>query len=170
MSDTANDPFVRMVRRLAKWRSDRIIENASIEHALVIIECLLDTARRRKEEVRIVSGCLMDSFYSNLKEAVEGTMDAGASVSVAVLSKTEDELKGNSFYQAVKKHNNGQVHFVCDDEDLPTPHFVVTGDSGYRIEVDDKKKKAMACFNDPLNGVLLVDIHKKLIGEGAGAS
>ena len=169
MPDT-DDAFVRMVRRLAKWGSSRVIENASIKHALVIIECLLDEAKKRGEEVRIVSGCLMDSFYSDLTGKVMEVMDAGAPVLVAVLSKTEEELKDNAFCQAVKEHVKGEVHFVNEDEDLPTPHFVVTGAKRYRIEVDHEKKKAMACFNDPDNGRMLASIHKSLIRkEEAGA-
>lgn len=164
MSGIVNEPFVRMVRRLAKRASDRIIENASIDHALVIIECLLEEAGKRAQEVRIVSGCLQESFYSKLVDKISGTMAAGSTVDVVVLEAERKDLESNPFYQAVHGRDRGHVYVVHEDEGS-TPHFVVTGDSRYRVEVDDEKKKAMACFNDTFNGRMLVDIHKSLVSK-----
>ena len=169
MSGTANDSFVRMVKRLARRGSDQIIENASIAHARVIIECLLDEALKRKEEVRIASGRLEESFYSKLTGKVEEAMTAGSTVDVVVLDADREDLKENSFYRAVQDNSSrGHVHFV-HDENL-TPHFVVTGGRRYRVEVDDERKKAMACFNDDSNGKMLVDIHKRLVKKAEAGS
>lgn len=168
MSETANDSFVRMVKRLARRGSDQIIENASIEHARVIIECLLDEALKRKEEVRIASGRLEESFYSKLTGKAKEALTAGSTVDVVVLDADREHLKENSFCRAVQGSSRGNVYFV-HDEDL-TPHFVVTGGRRYRVEVDDARKKAMACFNDDSNGKMLVDIHKRLVKKAKAGS
>ena len=53
------DSFERIVRDCAKNNRSTVIENASQEHALILIRVLFETAMRHKEEVRIVSGSLL---------------------------------------------------------------------------------------------------------------
>ena len=162
-----DDTFVRLVKELADTDSPRLIENASIEHALTIIECLLDAAKKHKEKVRIVSGCLMESFYSSLVDKAREVMQAGVPISVVVLRGSKEDLRGNSFCNVVDKDQNGEVHFV--DGANKTLHFVVTGDCRYRVEVDDEKKKAIASFNDRTIGRGLVSIYEDLLSPAPAA-
>ena len=163
-----DDTFVRLVRKLADTSSSRLIENASIDHALIIIECLLDAAKKRREDVRIVSGCLLESFYSRLVEKATEVLQAKVPIRVVVLGRSREDLQNNAFYNAVNKHENGEVHVLAEDPGT-TPHFVVTGDRRYRVEVDDEKKKAMASFNDSTTGKMLISIYESLLVPAAAA-
>ena len=155
-------PYVQLVREAARTADSRIIENASEDHAIVIIQCLLDQARKRHEQVRIVSGCLLRPFYELL---VEHARQALEKVTIGiVVGCSQEELQGNPFYELVNEHPNGSVRLVPRVRD-EVSHFVVTGDSRFRVEVDDKNRSAVACFNDSVLGKMLVGIYNGLLAE-----
>ena len=163
------DSFERIVQDYAENDSPHVIENASIDHALVLIGRLFETARRHKEEVRIVSGRLLKSFYQNLIDSARKVLDDGVQVSVVVLSNDDSQLNGNGFYDLLNRHKNGRVD-VLDRDAESMPHFVVVGERRYRVEVDDKRKKAFAAFNDDTIAPVLVGIHAKLQETASGAA
>ena len=161
---TSDEEFVRTVRRLAKWGNGRIIENASIGHALVLLDLLFDAAKRHKETIRMVSGGLMDKFYSKLVDKATEAMDAGAEIKVVVTGASREEMVDNRFYIAVDEHEQGEIDFRPEhEEDVATPHFVVVGTKRYRIEVDHEQKRAVASFNDAETGTVLVSIFDSLL-------
>ena len=153
------ETFEDFVKHCAENDKPDMIENASIEHALIIVKHLLDAARRHGEDVRIVSGRLLQSFYSELAGKATAIMDEGVKIGVVVLDKSDAELQDNDFYNAIKDHDNGDVKVVSNKTAI---HFVVSGIHRYRVEVDDEKKKAIVSFNDATIGKLLGSIYDSL--------
>lgn len=152
------DSFERIVRDCAKNNRSTVIENASQEHALILIRVLFETAMRHKEEVRIVSGSLLKPFYEKPVDTARKALDSG--VRFSVLVRTGKQLEGNGFANLMKEHINGSIDTLEHDD--KGPHFVVVGDRRYRVEMDDKRKIALASFNDDTIAPLLLKLHDGL--------
>ena len=152
------DSFERMVKHYANTESTEVIENASMEHAQILMRYLFRKAVQRSEEVRIVSGRLYEPFYSRLVDAIDAVL---RTTKVTVLVFAADHIKDNSFAKRVREHSNGKVGVLDMHPDLLS-HFVVVGDSSYRLELDDKRKMAHACFNDRFIAHSLVRFHNEL--------
>ena len=150
--------FEQFVKKCAENNSSEIIENISTGHALVLARHLFAAAGRDRETVRIVSGRLLKSFYEELKEAAREALDLGARFKVVVLSDDPTQFRENGFADLVEKHENGEIH-VLNKGAESMPHFMVVGESRYRIEVDASRKIARAAFNDDIIAPALVRIH-----------
>ena len=61
------ETFEEYVKLCAKDDAPDTIHNASIRHAKIIVKELFESAVRHRENVKIVSGTLLDSFYQDLK-------------------------------------------------------------------------------------------------------
>ena len=136
-------------------------------HALDIAKHLFLSAIRHNEEVRIVTGGLFDEFYRELIKDARKVLNH-VRISIIVVSKTREELEGNGFFAVVDAHKNGKVVFLPKG----TPnmnHFILVGKSRYRIEIDDSKTTAFACFNDEGFGAHLSHIFDNREIEGAAA-
>lgn len=153
------DSFERLVRDCAKNNRSTVIENASQEHALVLIRVLFETALRHKEEIRIVSGSLLKPFYEQLVDTARQALDSG--VRFSVLVRNGKQLKSNRFAELMTEHKNGSIA-TLEDDDNKGPHFVVVGARRYRVEMDDERKIALASFNDDTIAPLLLDLHDRL--------
>ena len=129
-------------------------------HALDIVKHLFLSAIRHKEDVRIVSGGLFDEFYRELIEDASSVLDH-VRVSIIVISKTREELTGNGFFGLVDAHENGRVVFLPKGM-ADMNHFILVGNSRYRIEIDDSNTSAFACFNDEAFGTHLSLIYESL--------
>lgn len=153
------DSFERLVRDCAKNNRSTVIENASQEHALVLIRVLFETALRHKEEIRIVSGSLLKPFYEQLVDTARQALDSG--VRFSVLVRNGKQLEGNRFAELMTEHKNGSIA-TLEDDDNKGPHFVVVGARRYRVEMDDERKIALAAFNDDTIAPLLQKLHDGL--------
>lgn len=160
------DSFERIVRDCAKNERSRVIENASQEHALVLIRVLFETAMRHKEHVRILSGSLLRPFYEKLIDTARQALDSG--VDFSVLVRTGKQLEGNGFAELMAEHGNGSIATLEDDDEGP-PHFVVVGARRYRVEMDDERKIALASFNDDTIAPLLLKLHDGLTKKAKSA-
>ena len=93
---------------------------------------------------------------------------AGARIEIIALNHIED---GNELSELVAKHDNGRVIRATGIPELTehTAHFVLVGDRRYRIETDDGRKDAIACFNNQTVGQVLENAFnaykKRLVGE-----
>lgn len=144
-ADVSTDDFAVYVERCRKQRLPTVIENASIEHAAILIKNLLTAAGEDKSEVSIVSGQLAEKFYGPLTKNIEAVMEAGCSVKVIALCE-QDLVFGNPFFSAVNNHSLGKG-LALPGANADAVHFLVAGNT-YRVEVDDEAKKAYASFND----------------------
>jgi hypothetical protein len=143
------DSFARIVEDCRRERRAFRIENDSIENAAVLAENLLMFARDNKQDVRIISGSLDERVYGNL------ALLAGEVLRTNKIDIIVEKLPGDhSLIQVVKDHPNGSVREIPD----AGPHFILIGDSAYRLEVNHKLAKAVANFNEPVNGTILRDL------------
>ena len=140
----AEDEFTKRVIRCREDNSPDIIENASIAHAAVLFKQLLIAAKDRREPVVIVSGEFMPTFYAPLMDDLKAAMKGGCKVRGIALVEDEATLKDNGFYQLLKASGCARAKRLSDD----VLHFICVGKSAYRVELDEDKKTAKACFND----------------------
>lgn len=159
------DTFEGFVKDCAENSKSEFIRNSSIEHAKIIVRELFNCAIRDQQDVRISSGKLQEDFYDDMVDLGRKAMDQDVHVSVVVLDSAEEQLQGNSFYETVEDHANGRV-FTLDLPETET-HYVLVGDSRYRVEFDDVTKEAVASFNDGTVGHLLADVHEGYLRTAA---
>ncbi len=143
------DSFASIVEDCRRERRSFRIENDSIEYAAVLAENLLKFARDNKQDVRIISGSLDERVYGNLASLAEEVLRTNR-LDIIV----ENIPANSSLIKAVKDHDNGSVREIPD----AGPHFILVGDSAYRLEVNHKLAKAVANFNEPVNGSILRDL------------
>lgn len=157
------DDFESLVLKARMDESEDVIENASVDHAFVLFDNLISVAAEKREPIKIVSGCLFQEFYNKLVEKVQSSMDSGSNVRILVADCKEGNKQktGNKFWEAVDKHKNGEIHLLEEDF-YDAPHFIVVGDKRFRIELDDKKRKAFASFNNAVVARSLVNLHDRL--------
>ncbi len=157
------ESFENYVMKCAESNSPDQIHNASIHHAQIIVRELFKSAAIHKEGIRIVSGCLQDDFYrDDLALHAEEALRCGSRIQILVLERTRDHLASNELFRLVHPHPRGEV---ITPDSAPTPgaiqtfwaHFILVGDSRYRIEKDDGRKDAIASFNDRALGEVLMD-------------
>lgn len=155
------ESFISLIEECRKGKKNRIIHNASKDHAFALFSSLIDEARKTKEDVRIISGNLDRDFYAKLADSITTCMDDGVKVSVSVVSH-EFDVDANTFAQAVKKHENGKLFVSPNDLEVEGPHFLVVGENKFRLELDHDQAKAIANFNDPKVGKTLVNVFNRI--------
>ncbi len=154
--------FEEIVEYCSKENSKQVLTNASIAHAHILVARLIKDAAKHKEDIRIVTGCLYKDFYNGLVDELDAALQNGCVINVVVLKKSPSELDGNNFVKKLGEYNNAELIFLdIGADDLP--HFIVVGNKRYRLEMDDKQKKAIACFNDEHLGSSLVKLHASIL-------
>ena len=145
-----------------------IIENASTEYAAILLDNLFAYAKDEKvKDIRIVSGRLFRGVFDKLVDQVKAVLDAGCSVKVITLCPSS-EVEKTPFYETVANHEHGDVASLGKDTNSEK-HFIVVGDSSYRLETDDNVSSAIASFNDRNGAVpLLKKKFEELWQEGRG--
>lgn len=154
------DSFEKLVKDCRKNKSDRIIHNASIDHAAILVDNLLESSKYDKAKVSMVSGKLTDSFYSPLSEKFKECLDNGSKVEIVVLD--EADLSENTLAKLVEVHENGSLLKKILPPDKQFPHFILVGGNRFRAETDPELVKAIASFNVPGTGKILKSIFEQL--------
>lgn len=153
---TDEESFEDYVKRCAENEEADSIHNASIRHAKIIIEELFKSAIRNGEDIKIVSGRLLNEFYEDLIEPAREVLKHSR-IEIIVLDATKEEMQGNDFFRLVNEHDRGSaIVSRIGDANAYQAHFVLVGDRRYRIEIDDGKKDAIASFNNETLGELLL--------------
>lgn len=161
MSTTTSE-FSKLVKYCRESLSNKLIYNASIEHAKELVKNLIEVAGERKEDIRIVTGHLHKDFYENLCDTIQDTLKKGVKVQLAVLNP-DTNLTGHRFSDLIRD-NGGEVFKA--KEEIKFPHFVLVHDNRYRLETDHEQTKAVACFNDPRIGNFLKRHFHEIISDG----
>ena len=151
--------FEKLVQRCVDNDENHTIFNASLSHAAILFENLLDVADKKKEDVRIFSGCFEKEFYESLKGKVVKLLNSGVKVHLVSDCEKKD-LEENEFIKTVSDHKNGTIKNLSEQKGIP--HFILVGDSRYRVELDDSLKTARANFNDSSTGNMLLGLYNKL--------
>ncbi|MBA5249834.1 MAG: hypothetical protein FE834_09975 [Gammaproteobacteria bacterium] len=152
------DDFKKLVETHYKRNSSETISNGSVKHAKVLVEYLFRLAEEKGKNVSIVTGSLEKSFYETFTEAIEKILKNNT---VSIIS--ENAWDDSSFASAIKKSEKGFIKIFKPNEEIQSPpHFILVGNSAYRLETDDKLKIATASFNRPAIGEFLELIFKEL--------
>lgn len=134
------------VERCRKAQATTMIPNSSVGHAAVVIANLLEHAAETHGSIRLVSGELAQEVYGELTPLVRKALKANCDLKVVVHCE-HDRLIDNPFFEAVRAEAPKSIRSLGVDLDAGT-HFMLVGDGAYRVEVDDRTRKASACFND----------------------
>lgn len=156
-----SDEFKDIIESCRKDRKtcDRVIYNASMEHATIALENLFLVAIEDKQPVKMVSGNLNKAFYEKLIDQINEVLKNKCAVDLVVLNH-EANLTDNGFANAIKKSEYGRVSQITDT--INAPHFCLVGDRCFRIETDHSQTKAAICFNNPEVGKFLEKLFKEL--------
>lgn len=155
--------FSEIVERARSKHENRMISNASIEHAGILIRALLVDAVETGSSVKIVTGNLKAPFYSPMADLAKDVMNAGGSVEI-IVEDAHAELAGNAFYEAVQAHPNPRNRVMILNADVykSVSHFVVSGKQCCRLETDHEASEAIANFGDTELASALLDIFTRL--------
>ena len=161
--------FQSKVEYSRKHKSSDILLNASTDYAAILLENLFEFAREAADEIQILSGSLFPNVYDKLVPHITNALNDGCSVRVIVLCDLA-HVAQTQFYKSVKGHERGQV-VTLGQEAGRHNHFVVVGNSAYRLETDDSASTAIASFKDS-NGIVpqLKNKFEKLWGKTNGRS
>ena len=149
------DDFRALVTRAQQSKSPKIITNASLSHAAVLVEKLLKTADEDKLPIRIVSGCMASSFYEQFCGKFKDLLGKG--LQIRALVEDDSCLDGShSICEEIRSHKNGSVLQLPDVGGCP--HFILVGDRVFRLETNHDLKSAKASFDDPVIGKMLLSL------------
>lgn len=136
---------------------DQDIHNASTENALLLFKTLLKKAIKNKEDVRIISGSLLASFYNELITPMQGILNNNNSVNIIVEGDIDDK-EHNGFHKSFKDYIvDARVKFKG------LPNFILVGDNSYRYEEDKNSHKALANFNNKSVGSFMQEMFDDLL-------
>lgn len=150
---TAYRVYVEWCRRR---RSSMLLPHSTKTRAAIVIGSLLDLAAETGSPIRLVSGELAVGVFGDLIPNVVRALDAKCDLRI-VMERDHDAMLDNPFYATILARVPDAVR------SLPTPltdvigertHFLLVGRTAYRVEVEDKTRKATACFNDTTANVV----------------
>lgn len=149
------DKYRDAVRRAAKLMDGTPIYNASIDHAEVLVERLIGTA---KKEVCILSGELHPFVYGT-EQVLEKTRllltDPKINMRVLVENSSDAFRLGHPFFEAFLGNKKYNIEFglVPDDvQDTYDFHLMVADAKSYRFEKNRNEPVAVAAFGDADGG------------------
>jgi len=154
------DDFRKLVKKHYRQNSSESISNGSIEHAKVLAKYLFRFANEENKEVRITTGSLEKDFYENFTEIIQKILHNNK-----VLIISENTCDTSTFKEAVTASKNGSIQVFKPEKNAQIqslPHFILVGDSAYRLETNDKLKIATASFNRPSVGEFLKSIFQAI--------
>ncbi len=144
------------VERCRRRRASTLLPHSTITRSAIVIGNLLDLAAETGSPIRLVSGKLAAGVFSDLIPNLLRALDAQCDLRI-VVERDYEAMLDNSFCTAVRARAPDAVRF------LGTPlatfmnertHFILVGQTAYRVEVEDKTHKATACFNDTTEAVV----------------
>ncbi len=154
--NSTKDTFKKMVEECRKNESPKTIFNASKDHALVLFQELFTASIEHKEDVKIISGHLDDSFYNDLSIDLESCVGKGMAVEVIVLN--DRDLSSNKFAKIIQNSDRCSITQLPTGNKISSAHFILVGNSRFRAETDHDQAKAIASFNNPSVGETLTEI------------
>lgn len=148
------DLYGAMFRDLMSNRSSRIVQNDSALHAKAIISELLKAAR---SSLCIFCDRLSADIWDDpsVLDAMVVAIRAGSHVSVITKN-----VPCSSQMLSLLNSSRASVRIMCEPVSLP--NFIVVDSSSYRLEIDEIRRKGIACAHDVEQSRLLVQAFEKL--------
>jgi len=128
------------------------IKNPSIEHAGILMDELLTHAIENKLDIKLVSGRLEKNFYDSLMPKFEDAVKAGCKVDVLVGCGESSKIENKALYKLLNNPGRASAHYI---EDKSIIHFMLAGDSAYRVEINKEYKTAIGHFDNTTIGEVL---------------
>ncbi len=165
--------YERKVKDLMKKRNGEPLYNGTLEHAVVIIHCMLKQADK---SVDILTGKLNRNAYGHYQivEAANNFLNHDAYERKIRVLFEDENLRST---EELSKHPllgslaSGQVECRM----VPKPrqgaygfHFIVMDDDSYRFEPDKERFGSVAAFGDNENAQHLKGLFEKLWHESQG--
>jgi hypothetical protein len=135
------------------------IKNPSIDHAGILMDELLQYAIDEKLPIKLVSGCLKKDFYANLSDKFREALDAKCKIEVLVECDKDDKIENKELYKILNNSENASIHTIKEDNSVI--HFMLIGDSAYRVETSKEYKTAIGHFDNCSIGELLLNRFNK---------
>lgn len=142
--------YEQIVERYRKYKLREMLPNDSHSHAAILFHNILQAAIDNGLDVKIVSGTLMKEFYEPLVSKIQSLLVKNR-IEVILLSPEEHQLKDNKFLDEILLSSKGAV-YRWDNSSGNSSHFILAGDSIYRLETDHGRGEAIANFNDKTLG------------------
>ena len=156
--------YMNKVKRLADDRTGEPVYNASLEHAVVILQNMFSHARK---SICILTGRLNNDAYGH-PEVVREARRFLESPDQRIRILFEDEgLLENVAHHPFLAIETGQEkiekHFVPKElQQNYQFHFIVVDEDSYRFEPDREKYEAVAAFGDAEGGQNLGRLFEQL--------
>lgn len=154
--------YARYVRYCRRFQIADIITNTAYVNAQFIMEQLLLLALKKQSIVRLLTGRLENNTYNPLSPLFRRVLDAGVKIKILIMTTDGENLTKNEVYDIVTSHKNGRLHILNQRPDSIL-HFMLVGNSAYRVEINDTTKEAYACFKD--KDGLVIDHYMNLFKE-----
>ena len=142
-------------RLMLAMNSNRVLQNDSISHAVVLIEELI---RHAQKEVYVYCTRLADGVWgtsailSGVREAV------GRGVVFHVLTRLEPDEHS----LAKREFENLGICIDRGNNEEVKENFIVVDGKAFRFESDPDGRKGVACANSPINAQLLINMFHRL--------
>lgn len=177
---TLNPAYVKIVDAHAKGKSSFVFGNSSLSHASYITYKMLECA---ENEVLILSGRLCELFFENIKGFLASC--AKTITNIKIITIQEDKQENIDKIKKYVKETNENTKTKKVIEYLPLQnkgqpenfqHFYVIDGKAWRKEdphgeIKDKDDiHADVCFNDALQGRILVDFFRKIWEKHANSN
>lgn len=141
--------YRRIIEDYRKRRLPTIVANTAACHARIVICNLLVLASEDAASIRLVSGRLAAEVYGELGPMISEAIDGGCDLRV-ITECGRAELTGNQFYQVIhqKRPDSIRCMGIQSTTRQHMQHYMLVGETAYRVEFDDLTRSATACFND----------------------
>ncbi len=157
--------YAQLIKEYRKSREREMISNGSHEHGRIIADNIFEAALSDKLDVSIITGTLRREFYEPLVPKLSRLLETNK-VNLIVVDPEESELSGNKFLDCISSASNREIIINRDNsQNRRHQHFILAGDSMYRLETDHEMGLAVANFNDPIVGEMLRDRFESVLEE-----
>lgn len=150
MSDSQLLAYRNSFRKMIENDAPEIIGNISSEHAVIIIQELIRSAKR---DVRIICHKLSSDIYGNeeTQNAINEALGRGVEFHVAIKNAVPEAC------ERILKASNHEIRRVHPNF-MNVPDFCVVDGKRWRIETNPEKREAKVCANDPVLGKKMAQV------------
>ncbi|MGV6839306.1 MAG: hypothetical protein ACWA40_03845 [Planktomarina sp.] len=146
-----DNAYETQVEQARKSKSADILENLAMGHAKVVVLNLFQYAVDHKVDVKIISGTLNEECYDAPVVQLAKKVLLNENRIDVLLTEADDDIHENAFAQLLNGNPNATLRSIQSD----VPHFIVVGETAFRLEKDHDKVEAFLSFNHPETAKIL---------------
>ena len=161
------EEYKKHVTRLAKERMGEAVNNATNEHAAIVIAQMFKSAH---SQISILTGKLNARLYGREEVVEEAKLFlAHSDHQLRILIEDADEniSVAHPLLSALRGNTNVEIRFVPREVKAGYPyHFLVMDDDSYRFVPDKDQNAAVAAFGDRTGAEKMTEIFTLLWPKG----